>query len=155
MSTVALLNPICRGLIGHVSYLATCGSNEVYSEYLLYEPIARIAQSKGYKVRCEVPVGIKANRGDFQRIDFEFTKLNRSIALEVKWWNTKNSGDVTNDVTKLRASNSKDRFLLIFGTNKIVARRRAKLNGEALSWGGKIVHWDAGKTHYAARWIRV
>jgi hypothetical protein len=129
--------------------------NEVYSEYLLYEPIARIAQSKGYEVRCEVPVGTKADRGDHQRIDFEFTKNDRAIALEVKWWNAKNTGDVTKDVTRLNASKPKDRFLLIFGNNKILTRRKAKSNGEPLSWGGKIVRWDAGKTDYAARWIRV
>jgi hypothetical protein len=79
----ALLNTICRGLVGHVSYLATCSLSTVYSEYLLYEPIARIAQSKGYIVRCEVPAGIKPRGpGDYPRFDFQLTKGDRSIALE-------------------------------------------------------------------------
>ena len=156
MPSVALLNPICRGAVGYISYLATCDLSTVYSEYLLYEPIARIARSQGYEVRCEVPVGIKTKKpGDYQRLDFEFRKGGRSTALEVKWWNAKNIGDVTKDVAKLKASKCKDRFILIFGTDKILARRKAKSNHKPLSWGGKIVHWNAGKTNYAARWIRV
>jgi hypothetical protein len=156
MSSVALLNPICRGLVGYVSYLATCDLSTVYTEYLLYEPIARIAKSHGYTVRCEVPVGTKTHRpGDLPRYDFKFTKGGRSIALELKWWRTKNSGDVTNDVKKLKASNSTERFLLIFGRSKIVSHRKAKSDGKAISRGGKPVSWDAGKTNYAARWIKV
>ena len=62
MSSVSILNPICRGILGYVSYMATCSQSEVYSEYLLYEPISRIAQSKGYRVRHEVPVGVKRNK---------------------------------------------------------------------------------------------
>ena len=159
MSSVSLLNPICRGLVGYVSYLATCDLSTVYSEYLLYAPMARIAKSQGYDVSCEVPVGTKTNRrGDHQRIDFKFTektKKKHSIALEVKWWKTKSSRDVTKDVQKLKASNSNDRFLLVFGPGKILAAQHANSDGKDLSWGGEVVRWEAGKTDYAARWIKV
>lgn len=56
----AIMNGLCRGLVGYVSYLATCSASEVYSEYLLYEPILRIAQSKGFSVQCEKEAVAKA-----------------------------------------------------------------------------------------------
>lgn len=58
-----ILNTICRGLVGHYSYMATTSSNTVFSEYLLYEPILRILQAKGYDVHCEYPVE-KTGSGD-------------------------------------------------------------------------------------------
>ena len=158
MSSVALLNPICRGLVGYVSYLATCDMSTVYSEYLLYAPIARIAKSQGYDVSCEVPVGTKTSLpGDHPRIDFKFTqKTNkRTIGLEVKWWRTNRSRDVTKDVKKLNDSNCSDCFLLAFGRAKNLADKHAISHGKELAWGGQIVHWAAGKTDYAARWIKV
>jgi hypothetical protein len=159
MSSVSILNPICRGIVGHVSYLAACDLSTVYSEYLLYEPITRIAKSHDYDVSCEVPVGARTNaRGDHQRIDFKFTNRikKRTIALEVKWWRTKGSRNVMKDIEKLKASNCDDRFLIIFGRYKMLTKHYASLSrDEKLRWDGKIVHWNAGKTHYAANWIRV
>lgn len=137
-----------------MSYLATCSLSTVYSEYLLYEPIARIGQSEGYIVRCEVPVGAKhSGSGDYQRIDFQFTNAESSIALEVKWCKTKTC-NVTKDVQKLKASKSNDRFLLVFGPGKMIDRLTVKSSGEPLSSGGKLVRWNAGKTDYAAQWFR-
>jgi hypothetical protein len=62
---------------------------------------------------------------------------------------------VTKDVQKLKASNSNDRFLLVFGPGKILAAQHANSDGKDLSWGGEVVRWEAGKTDYAARWIKV
>lgn len=52
----SVLEPICRGLVGYVSYLAACRNSTIYSEYLLYEPLLRIAQAQGYTAACEVAV---------------------------------------------------------------------------------------------------
>lgn len=150
------MNTICRGLVGHVSYMATCSLSTVYSETLLYEPIARIAQSKGYNVRCEMPVGLKPpGPGDNKRIDFQITKGDRSTSLEVKWCKRKPC-DVTKDVRKLMAMDSNDRFLLVFGPGKIVDGLTLKSNGELfLAPAGKLVRWNSGMTDYAAQWYRV
>ena len=61
------------------------------------------------------PAGIKPRGpGDYQRFDFQLTKGDRSIALEVKWCKRKTC-NVTNDVQKLKATDSSDRFLFVFG----------------------------------------
>jgi hypothetical protein len=155
MSSAAFLNTICRGIVGHVSYLATCSLSPIYSEYLLYEPIARIGQSKGYIVRHERPVGSKkVGPGDHKRIDFHFAKRNRSIALEVKWCQRKTC-NVTKDVEKLQTSKSDDRYLLVFGPGKIIDQVKVISSGQRLSSRGRVVRWNAGKTDYAARWFGV
>jgi hypothetical protein len=156
MSAVSVLNVLCRGIVGHVSYLAACSLSEVYSEYLLYEPIARIAQSKGYRVRCEVPVEPHAGgKGDSKRIDFELSKKDGArIALEVKWCRNRTC-DVSKDVKKLRRRKElkgSPAYLLVFGSGKVIENLKLKSNGKELKSGGKWVHWDAKKTHYAARW---
>ena len=155
MSAAPILNTICRGLVGHVSYLATCSLNTVYSEYLLYEPIARIGQAKGYTVRCEVPVGSnKTGPGDLRRIDFLFTKERKQIAIEVKWLKRRKR-DVSTDIEKLRMVSCSDRFLLLFGRGDVLDRPELRTRSEALETGGKLVRWEAGKTDYAARWFRI
>jgi hypothetical protein len=127
----------------------------VYSEYLLYEPIARIAKSQGYDVRCEVPViNMPKERGDYKRIDFQFTKDNSTIVLEVKW-SDKTTCPVTKDIEKLKAFASQNRFLIVFGRGKTIAGLKAKSNGRMLSPSGKMVGWNSGKTNYAARWFKV
>jgi hypothetical protein len=136
--------------------MAACSESEVYSEYLLYEPISRIAKSKCYRVPHEMPIGIKTGkRGDRKRVDFQFAKDDRTVALEVKWWDPEGSRDVTHDVTKLKATKSKDRFLIIFGPGETLAKCKAKSDRTLLLWGGKLVRWKSGKTDYAARWIKV
>ena len=156
MEPVQFLNVICRGLVGHVSYLATCSLSTVYSEYLLYEPIARIAQAKGYVVRCEVPVvSGKKGPGDHRRFDFLLKKDELAIGLEVKWLQKGGSRDVTKDIQKLRDAEVHYRYLLVFGRGSIVENATMKADGEPLSWQSKTVRWDARKTDYAARWLRV
>lgn len=150
----SILNPLCRGVVGYISYLATCSASEVYSEYLLYEPILRIAQSKGFSVQCEFPVSQGA-RGDAKRIDFDLLHKERGerVGLEVKWVK-KNIRNFDADVEKLQTHcQQKDApgYLLIFGPKKFVSNSGPT---KFLSQG-KLVEWSAGKTHYAARWFRV
>jgi hypothetical protein len=69
-----VLEPICRGLVGYVSYLGACRNSTIYSEYLLYEPFLRIAHAQGYRTDCEVPVAASTSgKGDKKRIDFVVT----------------------------------------------------------------------------------
>lgn len=150
----SILNPICRGVVGYISYLATCSASEVYSEYLLYEPILRIAQSKGYNVRCEFPVS-KGARGDARRIDFDLLHNAREerIGLEVKWVKKKTC-NFDKDVQKLqlhREQKDAKGYLLILGSKEAVAKSQPA----HFLTRGKLVEWSAGKTHYAACWFRV
>ena len=156
MSAAPFMNTICRGLVGHVSYLATCSLSTVYSEYMLYEPIARIGQAKGYTVRCEVPVGTKKpGRGDHRRIDFLFTRDSHAIGLEVKWLEKNDRTNVTNDVEKLRLASCRDRFLVVFGRGAVLENLDLKADGKPLKAGGRLVRWQAGKTDYAAIWVKI
>jgi hypothetical protein len=150
----SILNPVCRGVVGYVSYLASCSASEVYSEYLLYEPIHRIAQSKGFSVQCEFPVSQGA-RGDAKRIDFDLSHKERGkrLGLEVKWLKKK-THNFDRDIEKLQTYGQQKKapgYLLIFGPNKFVSESRpAKFLCQ-----GKLVEWTTGKTKYAARWFRV
>lgn len=151
---VSILNPICRGTVGYISYLASCSGNTIYSEYLLYEPIMRIAQSHRYSVQCEFPVK-KAERGDAWRIDFDLyhKERNERLGLEVKWVKTKNV-NFDHDIEKLvlHAEDKKaNGYLVLFGPFEAVNDSGPK--GPIAK--GNIVAWDAGKTDYASRWFHV
>lgn len=154
MSTV--LNPICRGLVGYVSYLAACRTSTVYSEYLLYEPLLRIAQSQGYEVSCEVPVPkSSARRGDNERFDFRLKRDHELLALEVKWIKSK-SPNIEKDIDKLKTYNSLTNasgYMLLFGKARFFENLTPKSTVSAIA-KGKVVQWDAGKTKYCAQWIR-
>jgi hypothetical protein len=123
---------------------------------MLYEPIARIAKSQGYTVACEYPAGIQTKgRGDKKRIDFRFTKSGEAVLVEVKWAKRKNAG-IFGDLAKLKSTTATQKYLLVFGQaeviNNFVGDKASKLPPKRSS--GKVVHWDSGKTHYAARWYR-
>jgi hypothetical protein len=158
----AVLNPICRGLVGYVSYLASCGNSTIYSEYLLYEPILRIIQGQNLRGRCEVPVELPNGKknGDHKRIDFVLTDSNgQSLALEVKFLNRRkkgNSVNLQNDVDKLVAFNSTKcgpGYVLLFGPLEVMKHAKLKADRSPIS-AGTPVEWDAGRTKYAARWFR-
>lgn len=149
----SILNPICRGLVAYMSYLATCSASTVYTESLLYEPILRIAQSKGFDVRCEAPIGGKTG-GDHKRLDFVLrAATGQEIALEVKWVRTR-STTFENDISKLklhaRSYGSKG-YLIVFWRSPIAPH----LAGLTDYRSGKAVEWNTGKTSYSARWFRI
>ena len=117
---------IQRGIAGHVSFLAACDANIVFTEYLLYEPILRILSQMKYSVECEVPWAghVAKSKSDPMRIDFVAKKGKLKIALEVKWlrWpDTKKHGylDIERDTEKLieelKKKHSNRCFLCIFG----------------------------------------
>ena len=156
MTHAHFMNTLCRGIVGYVSYNATCDLSPVYSEYMLYEPIARIAKGQGYSVSCEYPAANQTSGpGDKKRIDFKFTKSGESILVEVKWVRTK-TATIAGDLEKLRSTDAEQKYLLIFGEEKVVdaftGDQGTKLPPAKNS--GKVVNWNTGKTHYAARWYR-
>lgn len=123
---------IQRGLAGHVSFLATCDANIVFTEYLLYEPILTILRTMKYAVECEVPWAgpAAAAGGDSRRIDFLATKDNVKIALEVKWlrWDDDDERDyldIKRDTEKLIVALNNQQaarcFLCVFGRHSQIA----------------------------------
>lgn len=101
--TVEALFRVKRALVGHVSYLAACEANTVFSEYILYETVFRALGGQGYNVTCEVPCDWlpKPAGGDWKRIDFRAIKPNiEDMGIEVKWEDS-TTINVQNDVLKL------------------------------------------------------
>lgn len=166
-----VLNALCRGIVGHVSFLATCRASTIYSEYLLYEPILRIALSRGFQVECEVDAGIpKKGRGDKKRLDFVIKNVHEHLALEVKWTRVP-STDFSGDMNKLKSyckpeqeTQAQDSgssigtckrrgYLLVFGETKILEKLCFREKQKPIN-AGKLVHWANGRTNNAAQWFR-
>lgn len=128
-----LIVALCEGLLGYQIYQARCGLNEVYTEYLLYDPILRIGKDKKWNVTCEYPITKEQkSKGDNRRIDFIFESPDNKtiIALEVKYLKSvKYKINIDNDVNKLKNlyctknGNITHRYLLICGkfSNKITS----------------------------------
>lgn len=155
-----LLEPICRGLVGYVSYLATCNTSTVYSEYLLYEPLLRIAQSKGYATRCEYEVS-KGAKGDAKRIDFLVSKDGKSVGVEVKWLRS-DSAAIANDSSKLATLYAEGKvlagYVLLFGRASRVKCAMEKLKKRRLITADKchrVIEWRSGHTSYGASFLKV
>lgn len=121
---------IQRALAGHLSYLAACDTNVVFSEYLLYEPILRILTRQGFDVKSEVPcreISRRGGRGDFKRLDFTAQKDAVHFALEVKWPREEVARiDASTDAEKLdsfaRTTPNSRSFLLVFGRRTHIER---------------------------------
>lgn len=168
----ATLRPLCRGIVGYISYLAACRCREIYSEYLLYEPILRIGMAQGFAVSAEVPVdrdeliallGRETHRdrevGDLPKIDFALERGGERptrIGLEVKWAK-KRIVDVTKDIAKLHVF-GKDHdalgYLLVFGKASVVEELELK-GAKVLNRQNHVLSWRTVGTAYAARWYRV
>lgn len=123
--TKNLFESISEGLLGYIMYLSRTGMHEAYSEYLLYDPIIRIAKDKNWIIKSEFPVDPKKTKGDKLRIDFLFKSENNPlnvVGLEVKYLKTDEQiPDLENDCTKLESLNkyveheSLKGFILIAG----------------------------------------
>lgn len=152
----SVLEPICRGLVGYVSYLAACRNSAIYSEYLLYEPLLRIAQAQGYTVACEVAVSSSVSgRGDKKRLDFVFKRGSEFFGVEVKWIRAKNP-NIVKDVNKLIAFNSEtgaSGYVLFFGQSGYFSNLTPTAEKSCLKTG-KLVCWNPGRTKYSARWFK-
>jgi hypothetical protein len=94
-------------LTAYMTVQARQGLSAAYSEYLLYDPIVRVARYRGWEIRSEWPLPKSApSRGDNRRIDFRIKtspKARRALLLEVKY--SKSISGVINvekDVAKLQ-----------------------------------------------------
>ncbi len=150
---------LCRGLVGYISFLAPQRMSSVYSEHLLYGPIAQILAAKTLHFRAEAPVNKqKKRKGDFQRIDFLFIlereSYRQSVGLEVKWPESPTI-DLTRDAQKLMKSKSDFRFILVFGKFKVIRGLKAKVDGQVIKRAGDIVRFNAVETDYAATFYSV
>ncbi len=152
----SVLEPICRGLVGYVSYLATCRNSTIYSEYLLYEPLLRIAHAQGYDTRCEVAVANShSGKGDKKRIDFVLSKGTERLAIEVKWIN-KAKPNIIKDIEKLLIYHQQTKasgYVLLFGQSGYFEELAPNAGQSSVSHG-KLVSWAAGRTKYSARWFK-
>lgn len=100
---------------------------QAYSEYLLYDPIVRIAKDNNWKIKCEYAVDKKKTLGEKKRIDFLFTStvdVNLKIGVEVKFFKkVKSIISITKDVEKLKeldnhvTSNNLLKFIIIAGNH--------------------------------------
>ncbi len=105
MTSVAIA--LCDTLTAYLTLQAREGLSPAYSEYLLYDPIVRVARYRGLVIRSEVGLQkMNPGRGDLERIDFAFQASHRSRAtlfVEVKYVPRLRTWiDITNDVRKLQ-----------------------------------------------------
>lgn len=145
---------IKRGLCGYISYLAACGMNGIFSEYVLYEPILRILQGNRYSVECEYPCpGMgKPKRGDKKRLDFFASGHDVKLAIEVKWAKSRKP-EIGRDLEKLRAI-SKEKLsaialLCVFGRKSLI--QNLKLPAGLFRERGEAVYADLRKTRFGCR----
>lgn len=109
-----------RGLSGYFSYLSACEMNEAFSEYMLYEPMLRIINARGFDAKCEYrcPGSDAAGRGDKKRIDFHVEGKGLTFAIEAKWAKHYKI-DLKDDCAKLelycRNNKNARAFVLVFG----------------------------------------
>lgn len=124
---------LCDSLTAYLTLQARMGMGPAYSEYLLYDPIVRVARYRGLVIRNEVGLPkIKPGRGDLERIDFAFQSSKRSRAtlfVEIKYApRVLTRIDVTTDVLKLQRALSdappRSRALVL-----IAGRQRRKGDG--------------------------
>lgn len=152
----SVLEPICRGLVGYVSYLAACRNSTIYSEYLLYEPLLRIAHAQGYTTKCEVAVGSSASgKGDKKRLDFVLSKDSELLSIEVKWIKAAKP-NIVNDVNKLvtyHGATGASGYVLLFGQSGFFEKLTPNAGRSSLTCG-RLVSWTPGRTKYGARWFQ-
>ncbi len=152
----SVLEPICRGLVGYISYLAACRNATIYSEYLLYEPLLRIAHAQGYDTRCEVALAnSNSGKGDKKRIDFVLSNDAERLAIEVKWIKTAKP-NIVKDVKKLLIYNQDTQaagYVLLFGQSGFFEKLTPNAGQPSVSHG-KHIFWAAGRTKYSARWFK-
>jgi len=152
----SVLEPICRGLVGYVSYLAACRNSTVYSEYLLYEPLLRIVQAQGYSANCEVAVPCSVTgKGDKKRIDFVLKRGADHAAVEVKWIKSARP-NIVKDVNKLVSygkSTGASGYVLLFGQSGYFCNLSVNAGQKPIAHI-KPVEWKPGRTKYSACWFR-
>lgn len=115
-----IIKQFVHGLVGYMVYQSNCGISNIYSEYLLYDPILRIAKNKNWNLINEHTIDNKRERTS-KRIDFYFSKKDTNIFLEMKRVKAKSpyGPDLKNDINKLlKVKNKEDDsrcFIIVTG----------------------------------------
>jgi len=104
---LGMMQAIGDVLTAYLTVQARLGLWPAYSEYLLYDPIVRVARYRGWAVECEVPLPRPVGtRGDTKRLDFRLRRKQsskQSLLLEVKYRpSSRGRVDIVKDVEKLR-----------------------------------------------------
>lgn len=169
--TRSLLTAVAQGVSAYQAYFACSEMHAVRSEYLFYEPIARIAMARGWAVQCEVDsqTGTKPT-GDKPRIDFLFSRgplhSKERIALEVKYLGKKlriGKLKLDKELTKLQSPYFIDctKVVLVFGKEPAVKSLKLSLpnlttrkpsSGKPPSSSKKIL-LRSGGIRYGAAWF--
>lgn len=106
MRVRALADALCEGVCAHLTLMSRTGAWPVYSEYILYETVLRVARTLAWDVECEYELPKStAGQGDHPRIDFVFSDLGRGLVvpLELKWVrNPTKPIRIAEDLSKLR-----------------------------------------------------
>jgi|JI9StandDraft_1071089.scaffolds.fasta_scaffold99138_1 hypothetical protein len=112
------IKSLSEGLMAYLLYLSKCRVSIAYSEYLFYEPFARMVNFKNeYSVKSEFPLKKvikkgKSKKGDHKKIDFVLFGTSNSdneiqsvIAIEIKYTkvNNKKGLDIEKDIIKLKS----------------------------------------------------
>lgn len=128
---LSVAEALSDALVGYLTLQARARMYQVYSEYLLYDTVARIAHGRHWHLECEVPLskGRKAGPGDYQRIDFLIRKTSRAksgVLIELKYCRSPTTIAVGKDIQKLqdelaKRSQASSALLLVVG-----ARARTK-----------------------------
>lgn len=129
-STLATIQSISQGLTAYMTYQARCGMSPAYSEYLLYDPIVRIAKNLGWQTITEYAVNKgKKKPGDYKRVDFILTRKNpvsASIVLEIKWLPRKVKAlSIERDIKKIKKllpllkTKLRSGFVLLAGVHRL------------------------------------
>jgi len=105
--SLAVAQALADALTAFMTLQAKQGMHEAYSEYLLYDPIVRVAMHRGWAVRSEVKLQkLTPKKGDNQRIDFVFSQKTprpSNVLLEVKYQKRlAKTVDVRHDLEKLK-----------------------------------------------------
>ena len=75
LSPRALVLACAEGLLGQLILNARLGFSDMTTELPLHQTVQTIAAARGYHHHHEYPVSKKKVKGDFERLDFVFTKL--------------------------------------------------------------------------------
>lgn len=153
-------------LVAYLTVQARQGLSAAYSEYLLYDPIVRVAKHRRWDIRAEWPVPKQEHKkGDNPRIDFRIRNPDGSetIYIEIKYFKKFTKFiNVQNDFSKLERQMTLDETChtaLILVVGKIPQRHDAKRDGIAtkpvLNRHMYGVNFRGGITNFGAAVYRV
>lgn len=132
------------------------GLSAAYSEYLLYDPIVRVAHYRGWYIRGEWALEKeKCKSGDTKRIDFKICKSRdekSAVYVEVKYKKSTRVPSAFNDEQKLKNALRQDparsrALIIIAGKNLLLKDKRGTVAIKVKPELRTVIY----KTQYTAR----